>query len=73
MAVADISYDSPISCLLPLLSGPTFGAVVCALGLSATVGDLAELDADNRLTKLRDIGYGRAGEIRRALEAAGCD
>jgi hypothetical protein len=71
--MAAISHDSPISCLLPMLSGPTFGALVCALGLSATVGDLAELSARGRLTKLYDIGYGRAGEIRRALEEAGCD
>jgi hypothetical protein len=66
-----ITPDCPIECLAPLLSLPTYTALVAALESPATVGQVVDLYEHGGLLDLYNIGSGRAGEIRRCLLQCG--
>ena len=63
-----ITRACPIECLAPLLSRPTFRALVQGVPDSpATVGQVIDLYEQHRLMAIMSINTGRYGEIRRSL------
>jgi hypothetical protein len=67
---AVITRACPLACLASVLSRVTYEALVAGIEASpATVGDVAELCEQGKLTDLPGIASGRLGEISRCLVA----
>lgn len=66
-----ITKDCPIECLASMLSTATYAALTAGLEDPATVGQVVDLYEQGKLVKIHNIRWGRIGEIRRCLAAAG--